>query len=208
MFLPGVFIPGPRLRTSLERSGPRKISWSPEFVIWWCNIQSESTGSARQILQISPSGTDRVAFTAARRLWPKRPWQGSATDIFGDCESRSKVQRYAKVYDNVNSISHRRDFAKASLDLWEGRAPFGTYNITNPGWVTTRQVVERIKARLKLHRDFEYFENDTDFYKSAAQTPRSNCVLDGSKLAAAGVSMRPVEEALEASLAHWTPERR
>ena len=31
----------------------------------------------------------------------------------------SKVQRYPKVYDNVNSISHRADFVRACLDLWE-----------------------------------------------------------------------------------------
>ena len=57
----------------------------------------------------------------------------------------SKVQRYAKVYDNVNSISHRADFVKACLDTWELRAPFGIYNVTNPGFVTTRHVVELIR---------------------------------------------------------------
>src|SRR6185437_14501012 len=31
----------------------------------------------------------------------------------------SKVQRYPKVYDNLNSISHRGEFARACLDLWE-----------------------------------------------------------------------------------------
>ena len=35
----------------------------------------------------------------------------------------SKVQRYPKVYDNVNSISHRADFVRACLDLWGLRAP-------------------------------------------------------------------------------------
>src|SRR5437667_3960462 len=44
----------------------------------------------------------------------------------------TKVQRYAKVYDNVNSISHRGEFARACLELWERRAPFGIYNMTNP----------------------------------------------------------------------------
>src|SRR5271165_2467155 len=53
----------------------------------------------------------------------------------------TKVQRYAKVYDNVNSISHRGDFARACLDLWEKQAPFGTYNVVNPGFVTTREVI-------------------------------------------------------------------
>jgi len=119
----------------------------------------------------------------------------------------SKVQRYSRVYDNVNSVSHRADFAKACLDLWNLRAPFGTYNVTNPGWVTTRQVVERVKHVLGLERTFEYFENDTDFYQTAARTPRSNCVLDVSKLLATGVKVRSVTEALDESLRHWVPEQ-
>ena len=88
----------------------------------------------------------------------------------------SKVQRYAKVYDNVNSISHRGDFAQACLDLWERRAPFGIYNVTNPGFVTTRQVVELIEKILKPARKFEFWANDEEFYQLAAKTPRSNCV--------------------------------
>ncbi len=119
----------------------------------------------------------------------------------------SKVQRYSRVYDNVNSVSHRADFARACLDLWQLRAPFGTYNVTNPGWVTTRQVVERVRRILKLDRQFEFFENDSEFYQSAAKTPRSNCVLDVSKLLSTGVKVRGVEDALEESLARWVPER-
>lgn len=120
----------------------------------------------------------------------------------------TKVQRYAKVYDNANSLSHRADFVRACLDLWERRAPFGTYNVTNPGFVTTRQVVGMIERILKPARQFEFWASDEEFYKVAAKTPRSNCVLDGSKLLAAGVTMRPVEEALDDALRHWTPEPR
>jgi dTDP-4-dehydrorhamnose reductase len=118
----------------------------------------------------------------------------------------SKVQRYAKVYENVNSISHRADFVKACLDLWERRAPFGTYNVTNPGFVTTRHVVELIEHFLKPARKFEFWANDAEFYTVAAKTPRSNCVMDVSKLLAAGVKIRGVEEALEDSLKNWQPE--
>ena len=118
----------------------------------------------------------------------------------------SKVQRYSKVYENVNSISHRTDFAKACLDLWERRAPFGTYNVTNPGYVTTRQVVELIERVFPSARKFEFWANDEEFYRVAAKTPRSNCVLDVSKLLATGVKIRPVEAALEDSLKHWKPE--
>ena len=118
----------------------------------------------------------------------------------------SKLQRYPKVYDNVNSVSHRADFANACLDLWERRAPFGIYNVTNPGFVTAHQVVATIQKILKLKRTFEFWSSDAEFYKKAAKAPRSNCVLDVSKLLATGVKIRPVEEALEDSLRNWKPE--
>jgi UDP-glucose 4,6-dehydratase len=120
----------------------------------------------------------------------------------------SKVQRYAKAYENVNSISHRGEFAKVCLDLWECRAPFGIYNLTNPGYVTTRHVVGLIEKFLKPERKFEFWANDDEFYKIAAKTPRSNCVMDVSKLLATGVKVRDVEEALEDSLKKWKPEQR
>lgn len=120
----------------------------------------------------------------------------------------SKIQRYAKVYDNVNSISHRRDFVAACLDTWQQQAPFGAYNITNPGAVTTRQVVEAIERILKPARPFEFWESDEEFYKVAAKTPRSNCIMDTTKLLAAGIRIRSVEEALEDSLRNWQPEAR
>jgi dTDP-4-dehydrorhamnose reductase len=118
----------------------------------------------------------------------------------------SKVQRYEKVYDNVNSISHRGDFARACLDLWERRAPFGIYNVTNPGFITTRQVVDLVEQILKPAKRFEFWQNDTEFYRKAAKTLRSNCVLDVSKLLATGVKIRPVLEALEDSLRNWKLE--
>jgi dTDP-4-dehydrorhamnose reductase len=115
----------------------------------------------------------------------------------------TKVQSYAKVYDNLNSLSHRADFVSACIDLWEKRAPFGIYNITNPGFVATRQVIELIKKTLKTGQEFTFWENDEAFYKYA-KAPRSNCIMDVSKLLAAGVKMRPVSEALDDALRNWT----
>jgi len=118
----------------------------------------------------------------------------------------SKVQRYAKVYDNVNSVSHRGDYASACLDCWEKRVPWGIYNVTNPGWVTTRDVVDLVQKHVAPHRTFEYWGDDAEFYQVAAKTPRSNCVLDTGKLIAAGIRIRSVDEALEHSLKNWVPE--
>lgn len=148
-------------------------------------------------------GEEAVADVGEGYLWRLRiPF-----DEFDNARNYlSKVQRYPKVYDNVNSISHRADFVRACLDLWDRRAPFGIYNVTNPGFVTTRHVVLLIEKILKPARRFEFWESDEEFYRVAAKTPRSNCVLDISKLLAAGVKIRSVEEALEHSLKNWKAE--
>ena len=75
--------------------------------------------------------------------------------------------------------------------------------MTNPGFVTARQVVGLIKEHLKPSKQFEFWANDDEFYRVAAKTPRSNCVLDTTKLLATGVRMRPVLESVEDSLRHW-----
>ena len=154
------------------------------------------------------SGTKALAEEAIAGLGQSYIWRLRIPfdEFDGSRNYLSKVQRYAKVYDNVNSLSHRGDFAAACLDLWERRAPFGTYNVTNPGFVTTRQVVEMIQRVLKPKRAFEFWASDEEFYQVAAKTPRSNCVMDVSKLLATGVKLRPVEEALESSLKEWKPE--
>ena len=118
----------------------------------------------------------------------------------------TKLQRYPKAYENVNSISHRADYAAACLDLWEKRAAFGIYHVTNPGFITTHEVLDLLREILKPDREFEFWADDEEFYLHAAKTPRSNCVLDVTKLLATGVKIRSVRDALEHALHHWKPE--
>jgi UDP-glucose 4,6-dehydratase len=63
-----------------------------------------------------------------------------------------------------------------------------------------------IEKHLKPARRFDFWSSDEEFYRVAAKTPRSNCVMDVSKLLATGVKMRPVEAALAAALQNWKPE--
>lgn len=118
----------------------------------------------------------------------------------------SKVQRYAKVYQNWNSISHRGDFAAACLDSWIQKIPAGVYNVANPGYVSTREVVEIICKKLKPGWSPAFWQSDDEFYRFGAATPRSNCILDTSKILNAGIKVRPLEEALEEALTRWLPE--
>jgi len=114
----------------------------------------------------------------------------------------TKLQRYAKVYDAVNSLSHLDDFVTACLALWERKSPPGIYNVTNPGFVTTRHVIAMLQRSFP-GRTFQYWENDEEFYRLAAHTPRSNCILDTTKLLSAGIPMRGIDEALTEALAQW-----
>ncbi len=115
----------------------------------------------------------------------------------------SKLLRYERVYDNTNSLSHRGDYAKACLDLFEKDSPLGIYNVTNPGFVTTRSVIGLIKKHLGVDKNFLFWDNDSDFYTKGALARRSNCILDTEKIRKAGVIMRPVNEALEHALKNW-----
>jgi UDP-glucose 4,6-dehydratase len=115
----------------------------------------------------------------------------------------SKVQRYAKVYQNWNSISHRGDFVAACLDSWLQKIPGGVYNVVNSGYISTREVVEKIWTRLKPDWKPEFWASDDEFYRFGAITPRSNCILDPGKLLKSGIRIRPLEEALEEALDRW-----
>jgi dTDP-4-dehydrorhamnose reductase len=151
------------------------------------------------------SGTKALAEEAIRGVGQSYVWRPRM--LFNGCDEPrnllAKLQHYDRVYDNVNSITHLDEFVRACLELWERRAPFGVYNVVNPGAVTTRRIVELIQQILNPDRHFEFWENDEEFYRCQAKTPRSNCILDPSKLLALGVKMRPAEEALEDTLERW-----
>lgn len=117
----------------------------------------------------------------------------------------SKMMRYDRLLMATNSLSQLDEFADACVASWIQRVPFGVYNLTNPGSVTTRDVVRLIQKHGLSSRSFEFFESDDQFMKLAAKTPRSNCVLDSSKAIAAGLPLSPIEEALEKAMKNWQP---
>ena len=120
----------------------------------------------------------------------------------------SKMMRYARLLDAANSLSQLDEFCRATFACWQKRVPFGTYNVTNPGRVTTREVVDLIlkSGVAGAGKEFSFFDDEGEFMAKAAKTPRSNCVLDTTKLEATGIEMTEVHEALEQSLQNWVRE--
>jgi dTDP-4-dehydrorhamnose reductase len=117
----------------------------------------------------------------------------------------TKLMRYQRLLEAENSISHLGEFAAATFSCWERRVPFGTYNVTNPGRVTTRAIVDLIRKSGVCRKEFSFFDSEEEFMRVAAKTPRSNCVLDSSKLARTGIAMTEVHEAVSKALRDWSP---
>ena len=170
--------------------------------------RQDSTAIRNWTNRTFPFGIRLRTFTAERRLWPRKPSGRSGKATFGapDCPSTSgrslatgcsRLQRQATIYDHINSISHLEDFVKAALDLWEIRAPFGIYNVTNPGAITTRELVEGLQRVLKPPWGFKIGLPEDDPARAPSATPQSHCILDAAKLLKTGVKLRPVSEAVK-----------
>ena len=91
----------------------------------------------------------------------------------------------------------------ACVACWTKRVPYGIYNLTNPGSVTTEDVVAMIKRHALVQKDFRFFDSEDQFMKLAAKTPRSNCVLATTKAEQLKLPMRPIAEALEIAIRSW-----
>jgi hypothetical protein len=77
------------------------------------------------------------------------------------------------------------------------------YNVTSPGQVTTQEVVKLIKASDICEKEFHFFKSEEEFMRIAAKTPRSNCVMDSTKLGNTGIQMTEVHEAIMRALENW-----
>jgi dTDP-4-dehydrorhamnose reductase len=115
----------------------------------------------------------------------------------------TKLLRYNTLLEATNSISQLEEFVAATFACWEQHVPFGTYNVTNPGQVTTHEVVDLIRKTGVSGKNFVFFKDESDFMAKAAKTPRSNCVMDSAKLASVGIRLTEVHEAVERDLRRW-----
>lgn len=113
----------------------------------------------------------------------------------------TKLLLFDRVWDVEESLTHRGDFVRAALSMFEKKVPYGIYNMTNPGGVRYRDVVEKMCQRMMRERA-QFIPPPMN-----PRTMKSTCVLDCSKLAATGVSMRPGWVAVQSSIENWQAAR-
>ena len=114
----------------------------------------------------------------------------------------SKLIRYPRILEARNSLSQVEEFVAATLDLWHRRAPYGTYNICNPGSVLTSEIVTRL-AKAGLRESSWKMYADPAAFQAEGHAPRSACVLDTAKLQSCAISLPHVTEALDQAIASW-----
>lgn len=115
----------------------------------------------------------------------------------------SKILTYNRLLNARNSVSHLNEFVRACVQSYQLQIPFGTYNITNPGSVTTEEVVHLVSKILKPNKTFIFFKDEMEFMSTAATTPRSNCVLDSSKIQGFGIKLTDTLSIVEECLLNW-----
>ncbi|HTV40853.1 MAG TPA: sugar nucleotide-binding protein [Candidatus Sulfotelmatobacter sp.] len=157
-----------------------------------CNFYSGSKALAEEVIQ------------GMGRCYICRP--GTIFDERDDGRNLlSKLNGSRAVCDSIVSISHLNDFVRACLELWDIGAAFGTYNVVNRDAVTIERIVELSRETFKPVPDIELLESGEapEPPHGLAETCCSSCILDTSKLLAAGIKLRSSEEALKSSLRKW-----
>ena len=115
----------------------------------------------------------------------------------------TKLQTHPRLHQTWNSFTHLRDAVTACLQIWNSDLPHGAYNIVNPGYMSTREVVALIRKLRHPGWEPPFWNDDAEFYEHAARARRASCLLEAKRLTAAGIKMRPLEQAFIESIRNW-----
>jgi UDP-glucose 4,6-dehydratase len=191
-----------RVERDLARPGLRELfEQQPQLFSGFTELD-EPNFSFRSPPCTFHSGAKALAEEAIRNIGQCYIWRPRLA--FNDQEdSRNflwQFQREAHPGDTIDSLSHTGDCVRACLDLWKIGAPYGIYNMTNPGAATTRHLAGLMHRAGQLPPPPESKPGQEQPARAGGKSPQSHCILDVSKLLATGVKMRPLEEAWQDSL--------
>ncbi len=105
----------------------------------------------------------------------------------------TKITKYSKVISVPNSISVLDDFMAAAKALIEKRAT-GIYNVTNPGTLSHKEILDMYKEIVDPTFAYELFSLEE--LERITKARRSNCGLSTKKLEKEGIHLRPVKDAV------------
>lgn len=114
----------------------------------------------------------------------------------------TKLLKYQKTLMFESSISNKQECVNACIESLIQQIPFGTYNVTNTGHITSEYLINKIKSTIAKDKIFEMMSEE-DFYRSFKCLKRANCILDNSKIRSHGIKIKNVNESIDHCLNNW-----
>lgn len=111
----------------------------------------------------------------------------------------TKLAAYKTVIDVGNSVTVLDDLVNVMRVMCEKR-PSGVFHVVNPGVMRHRDLLSKYKEYVDPKHAFELVNEGTLMERGLIARSRSNCILSSERLNELGVSMRPIDEALTASM--------
>lgn len=105
----------------------------------------------------------------------------------------TKITRYPKVIDVVNSVTVVDDLISVTIQLMERRQT-GIFNVVNPEAVRHREILEWYREIVDPNHSCEMITVEQMYELGLAKAGRSNCVLSTKKLAWAGIELPDAPE--------------
>lgn len=105
----------------------------------------------------------------------------------------TKLINYKQVVEEPNSVTFLKDLSRA-VDWAVSREVTGTYHVTSPKPVTHSQILNEYKKYVPEHQFTSITPKELDALTNA---PRSNCIIDSSKIMSEGFEFVNQEEELK-----------
>lgn len=109
----------------------------------------------------------------------------------------TKISKYDKLIDIPNSMTYIPDMLSAVAKLIQKRVT-GPYNIVNPGEMSPFRIMSLYKEIVDPGHNVEKFSEEEML--EITKAGRSNCILSIEKLEGQGITMKPVESAIQEAL--------
>ena len=111
----------------------------------------------------------------------------------------TRLQTSPQLLQRWNSFTHLRDAVTACLQIWNSDLPGGPYNIVNPGYMSTRDLVALIRKLRHPGWDPAFSRED----ESEPPARHWSTLLEARRLEGAGIKMRPLDIALTDAIRNW-----
>lgn len=113
-----------------------------------------------------------------------------------------KLSKYSQIIDVTNSVTVIEDLLLAAHQLMEKKAN-GIFHVINEGVMRHKDLIALYEKYVDPQHTNEWILDEDLVKLGLATHQRSNCILQSSRLAALGIKMRPIHEALEDTMRRY-----